>query len=73
MSYTQLQLSVSTAEEERAYFYEPQGVTFDAQPDLSATLPAGVYRVVEGSLCRVVAGVPPGFPARPQGGDKRSV
>jgi hypothetical protein len=70
MRFTEIQLSLSTADEERAYFYGP---TSTPEPDVTAVLPAGVYRVVEGNLCRVLPGLPPGFPVEPSIRQKRTV
>jgi hypothetical protein len=70
MKYTELQLSVSTADEERACSCGP--FSSAPQPDISAHLPAGVYRVVEGTLCRIVPGVPPGFAAKFSADEKRT-
>jgi hypothetical protein len=51
------QLSVSTAEDENNYFTGQQNVI--EQPEPSKVLPAGLYRVIEGQLYRVIGGVAP--------------
>jgi hypothetical protein len=51
------QLSVSTAEEERNYFSAQPPLL--ERPDTNAILPAGLYRVIDGRLYRVVEGIPP--------------
>ena len=51
-----MQFSQSTAEDARDYFSGASGV---GSVPPQASLPAGVYRVIDGSLRRVVAGVPP--------------
>jgi hypothetical protein len=63
--FTDLQLSVSTAEEERSYFTGQQQLSLAI--DLAAILPAGVYRIIEGELCRILPGVPPALFERLQG------
>ncbi|MDO8689518.1 MAG: hypothetical protein Q7R39_05830 [Dehalococcoidia bacterium] len=55
------QVSVTTAEDENNYFTGTPEV--QGRPHLNAILPPGTYRVVEGSLYRIVGGVPPSFPA----------
>jgi hypothetical protein len=63
------QLSVSTAEEERNYFSaEPPLLKW---PDTNAILPAGLYRVIDGRLYRVVEGIPPAVRLRHAESDGR--
>ncbi len=51
------QISVSTAEDEHNYFTgQPD---FLVRPNPNAIRPPGTYRVIEGSLYRVISGVPP--------------
>ena len=60
------QLTQSTADDARDYFtgtVRTQGRSFES------ALPPGNYRVVDGLLCRVVDGVPPGL----MGTDSRSL
>ena len=55
------QISVSTAEDEHNYFTgQPE---FPVRPNPNAILPPGTYRVIEGSLYRVIRGVPPKLPS----------
>lgn len=54
---TDFQFSLSTAEDERNYF---SGSTPAPQPEVAPedVLPPGTYRVIDGQLYRVAAGVP---------------
>lgn len=54
---TDIQFSLSTAEDEKNYF---SGSTPPPHPELSPenALPPGTYRVIDGQLFRVAAGVP---------------
>ena len=60
MEFISKQLSVSTAEEERNYFFGEQPLL--KWPDANAILPAGLYRVIDGRLYRVVEGISPTVP-----------
>jgi hypothetical protein len=59
--FTFEQLSVSTAEDENNYFTGQQEVAL--QPNPNSILPPGTYRVIEGSLYRVMRGAPLALPA----------
>ena len=61
------QLAISTAEDERNYFTGEQEISL--QPNPNAILPPGTYRVIEGSLYRIMGGIPPKFPAVRSEGD----
>lgn len=54
------QLSLSTAEEESNYFTGQVEVSVKPEPDV--ILPPGTYRVVEGSLYRIVSPAPRTIP-----------
>lgn len=57
MEFVQLQIAVSTAEDEQSYFvgqHSPEPARPTASP-----LAGGVYRVVDGELFHVVPGAPP--------------
>lgn len=58
VTLTEVQLSLGTAEEQQRVFFGERGETgFTPQPETQ--LAAGTYRVIDGELVRVVAGVPP--------------
>jgi hypothetical protein len=61
MTFTSFNFFLSTAEEERDLF---SGQFTPAPPRAVAALPAGVYRVVDGELFRIVPGTPFGIPPR---------
>ena len=50
------QFSISTAEDEQNYFTGQMEVTVQSNPN--AILPPGMYRVIDGSLYRVLGGAP---------------
>jgi hypothetical protein len=54
-----MQLSVSTAEEERNYNAHREFVATPAANSPPPSLGAGIYRVIDGSLRRVLPGAPP--------------
>ena len=56
---TVLQISLSTADDEANYF--TGNPTPSVVPNLGRLLPAGAYRVIDGQLCRVLAGISPRF------------
>ena len=55
----EFQLSVSTADDEKAYFTGNEGVAIGSATENSLSLPAGTYRLIEGALYRIVPGIPP--------------
>ena len=58
--FTVKQFSVSTAEDERNYFTgEFESLV---QPNPTAILPPGFYRVIDGSIYRIVGVAPPTAP-----------
>lgn len=57
MELVQLQIAVSTAEDEQSYFVGQHSPEPRRPP--SSPLAGGVYRVVDGELFQVVPGVPP--------------
>ena len=61
MMLTAEQLCTSTADDELNYFTDSP-VSYAVYPDPETVMPAGVYRVIEGQLFRVVPGVPPALP-----------
>lgn len=64
--FTFKQFSVSTAEDQHNYFTGQPEVP--VQPNPNAILPPGTYRVIEGTLYRVMGGVAPKLPdARSEG------
>lgn len=64
------QLSVSTAEDEQNYFSDTPPTAH--QPSPNSILPAGLYRVVDGSLYRLVGGGGPGTALPPGPASSRS-
>ena len=56
------QLAVSTAEDEQNYFSDTPPIMHEPSPN--SILPAGIYRVVDGSLHRLVGGGSPGTPSQ---------
>jgi hypothetical protein len=65
--YLAQQLTQSTADDARNYF---SGVSRPVGPVAAPVLPQGKYRVIDGVLHRIVAGVPPaldGGTSRPAG------
>lgn len=67
--YTFEQFSLSTAEDEQNYF---TGQPDPIQPDPSAVLIPGVYRVIDGRLYRIVGGLPPELqPTNPKGHESK--
>lgn len=57
LNLVQMQLSLSTAEDERNYFTGSSPVS-PPEPDPEAILPPGIYRVIDGEIFRVSAGAP---------------
>jgi hypothetical protein len=58
MTFTTEQLCTSTAEDELNYFTDAPAV-HAMYPDPATVMPAGLYRVIDGQLFRIVSGVPP--------------
>jgi hypothetical protein len=56
---TVLQISLSTADDEANYF--TGSPIPSVVPNLARSLPAGMYRVIDGQLCRILPGVSPRF------------
>lgn len=56
-SLVDFQLAVSTAEEEKNYFFGQPVPSHESDPE--AALPAGIYRVIDGQLYRVLPGAAP--------------
>jgi hypothetical protein len=54
-----MQLSVSTAEEEMNYSPHRESPATLMSISVGPVLPSGIYRVIDGSLCRVLPGLPP--------------
>ena len=62
-SFITFQFSQSTAQDEQDYFTGSTRVKPEVR---QSALPAGTYRVVDGTLCRVVDGAPPTLQAEPK-------
>jgi hypothetical protein len=52
--FTSLQLSVSTADEERYYFFSRDSIPIGLE-EAEALFPPGMYRVVDGRVFRIVS------------------
>jgi hypothetical protein len=64
LTLTDFQISLSTAEEEANYF--TGGIQRLHEPDPAVVMPAGIYRVIDGQLYRIVPGVSPIVGTAPQ-------
>ena len=58
-NFIQMQISLSTAEDARNYFWGDLPPT--RPPETGYVLPPGTYRVIDGMLFRLVPGLPPGI------------